>query len=202
MATPISLDDLNQSFSGISISNNDATGEPSDTSQQRTPVDEFFYQHASRPGARFRYNGNAGLNIRQTFRILAKVERWRERKRMAEMERFLEAMDAEFTRRIGGDDLRTWQRLVAMFDPDNPDLPTSITKCKKIFSKYFINIYDFVNYCRRMGIDQQSEIQWDLRSLDKGSLENLRAYSKKNRLIYPLDSARGTVLRVFLVHMF
>ena len=53
-----------------------------------------------------------------------------------------------------------------------------------------------------MGIDQQAGIQGDLKSIDKGSLKNLRVYSKERGLLYPLDLARGTVLKVFLVHMF
>ncbi|RVD88549.1 uncharacterized protein DFL_002731 [Arthrobotrys flagrans] len=202
MAARNDFDALNERFSNVSISNDDAAGEPSNPSQSRTPVDEYFYQHASRPGSRFPYNGDARLNIRKTFNTLARAERWNERKRMEEKERFFEAIDAEFTTRFGdGTSLQTWQRLVAMFDPEGP-LPPSITRCKKELSKYYINIYDFLNYCRRMGIDEQAGVQGDLRSIDKGSLQILRAYSKRNRLLYPLDFARGTVLKAFLVHMF
>ncbi|KAF3084090.1 hypothetical protein TWF569_000014 [Orbilia oligospora] len=202
MATHSSLDDLNQRFSNIALSNDDATGEPSTASRRRTPVDQYFYQHASRPGSKFKYNSDTKLNIRKTFDDLAKAEKWRRKKRLAEKRKFFQAIDSEFTTRFGdGNKLETWQRLVAMFEPDSPP-PMSITKCKKVLSEYYINIYDFLEYCQEMGIDEQAGIQGDLKSLDKGSLQNLRTYSKSGNLLYPLDFAKGRVLQAFLVHMF
>ncbi|KAK6536563.1 hypothetical protein TWF281_000789 [Arthrobotrys megalospora] len=203
MATFDALGELNERFSNVSISGGAAAAAgPSNSSQKRSPVDEFFSQHANSPGSKFTYNRDAKLNIRETFDVLVKAQKWKRKKRMSEKERFFEAIDSEFTTRVGdGDKLQTWQRLVVMFGSKDP-VPTSITKCKKILAEYYINIYDFLDYCRQMGIDEDSGSSGDLSSLDKGSLQNLRYYSKSKHLLYPLDLARGTVLKAFLVHMF
>ncbi|KAK6351179.1 hypothetical protein TWF718_004347 [Orbilia javanica] len=202
MVTHNNLDDLSQRLSNVSISNEDGTEEPANPPRRRAPIDDYFYQHASRPGSRFTYDGDSRLKIRATFDILARSEKWRRKKRMNEKQKFFEAIDAEFTTRFGdGSRLETWQRLVAMFNPDDP-VPHSITRCDKILSGYFINIFDFLDYCRAMAIDEQSGVQGDLSSIDKGSLQILRTYSKTNNLLYPLDMAKGRVLKAFLVHMF
>lgn len=69
-------------------------------------------------------------------------------------------------------------------------------------AKLWINIFDFLGALRSSKVDLDADTFIDLSYLSKGSLEELRRYSKANNLLYPLDLARGTVLTGLLVHMF
>ncbi|KAK6353506.1 hypothetical protein TWF696_005469 [Orbilia brochopaga] len=197
------LDDVTRNLATLSIAPGSSLGGATASLRIPGPIDEYFIGHTRPSGTGFKYNPQVNTNVRKTFNRLARAYRWGDSRRDEEKEKFFEAIDAEFTKRFGdGSDLTTWQWLVGLFGYDDDEIPTSLTKCKKILSELYINIYDFLHYCRRMNITKEDGVKRDLRFLSKASLNELRVYSKSRNLLYPLDLARGNVLRGFLVHMF
>ncbi|GBE79462.1 hypothetical protein SCP_0206620 [Sparassis crispa] len=136
------------------------------------------------------FDHNARAPLRTEFERLATQRGWRAGSRRYRNE-WAQCCVTEFGRHYGHHDrLDGWQALCV--EVGIRDVPTSITACKKILNRTWVNLVDLID-CRRTGQRVQRH-----RSRDA-----LRQYSVDNDKIFPKKEAkRNGFLKVLLIQMF
>ncbi|KAF3904931.1 hypothetical protein ABW20_dc0109074 [Dactylellina cionopaga] len=159
-------------------------------------IDNYFQSYAS-----FNYQPAAEISVLKAFQRLAISQKWTPEKRTQERSKFHEAVDAEFTARVGtGFALSDWQKLAKVIGI--APLPTSITQCRKIIKKENINIYHILHaYRRAESIDDIDKIE-PCRDITRfKNVRELRTYTQKRKMFYPKERAKGSVLKGLLKHL-
>ncbi|KAK6537407.1 hypothetical protein TWF694_011594 [Orbilia ellipsospora] len=156
-------------------------------------VDAYFGRHAG-----FTYEPSPEISLLNGFKRLAIDQKWSDAKRKIERKKFHEAVDSEFTTRVGkGFDLSDWQRLAKVIGI--VPLPGTVTQCRKAIKKENINIYHILHaYRRAKELDDISKIEpcTDIRRFK--SVGELRKYTQKHKMFYPKETAKGSVIKGLL----
>ncbi|KAJ7609437.1 hypothetical protein FB45DRAFT_1066847 [Roridomyces roridus] len=139
------------------------------------------------------FNHNPALPLRQQFGALAALRGWRKRSKVYNRE-WEKCGREEFTFQFGSDENRLagWQAMCALVGVNENDVPASITRCKQLLRRHWVNIYDLLD-AQRSGTIAKTH----------PSCGALQHYTISKHKIFPLKSAKGNrFLKVLLIDMF
>ncbi|KAJ6258256.1 hypothetical protein Dda_7175 [Drechslerella dactyloides] len=156
-------------------------------------VDRYLQSHSGST-----YQPSSEVSVIKAFQRLAIGQDWTPKQREKQKKNFHAAVDAEFTERVGtGFTLFEWQRLVKIIGIE--PIPSSITQCRKAIQKENINIFHILQaYRRATEIDDLDLIQPSKEITRFPSVGKLRAYTRKNKMFYRKENAKGSVLKGLL----
>lgn len=150
------------------------------------PIAEYFARYPE-----FDYIPSSDWRQIDNFNDLVQFKGWPHARSKTEFEEFKRTWTTLVEEEYSGSSLDHYQGLCDDLDID--PIPDTVNKCKEQLKRRFVNIIDLTKYRRerRMGLDS-------VKPQTFGSLNALKEYSNDQKKWYPLETAKGEMLRELL----